>query len=90
MQIKTIEHSPFPRLKSVKSTRLILNKAEWNALVKAQKIIAKVTDLVFNHLKTPAMGDTFSLGDIDFDLEDTITHLEYLIESHGNEGLKID
>ena len=93
MKIKTIEHSPLPQFKSVKTTRLILNKQEWNTLVKAQKIVIQAEDMIFEYLKyliPEKANNTFSLSDIDFDLSDNIRTLKYFIEEHGKDGIKIE
>lgn len=97
MQIKTIEHSPFPKLESIKTTNLVLTQAERKALVKAVEILDRAEDMVFNHLWEIYNPDqdkgTFGLSDLDNGLSNYFTsryYVEELLEDSWKDGLRLD
>lgn len=95
MHIRKIQHSPFPVLRSVITTRLIFNKTELKALSKAKKILADAEEFVFEHLasKEEKANSTVTLSDIDYDLSSRFHgqyHIADLLEDHYPDGLKID
>ena len=92
MKIVKIEHSPMPQWTSVVSTRLQFNKAEWNTLVRAKKILdAAETKLAKYYIKQYGLSDDTALSDVDFDLSQLLPYhyIDELLDQHGYEGLRL-
>ena len=100
MRIATVQHSPFPSIKSIQTVRLILNNTEWNAVCRARDVLQAAEARVTDYFRAKPWvqeqyGDRASdvgLGDIDFDLRRIFygAELDEFLEAHGTEGLKID
>jgi len=93
MEIKTVEHSPFPQIKSIKSTRLIFNKSERKCLARAHQILEKAENMVLDYVKNEwDWPDNFTLSDIDFDLAEYFHgqyHIHDLLTDSFQEGLNV-
>ena len=94
MRIKTIEHSPAPKLISVKSTQLVFSKTEISTLKRTISILSEAEEKVTNYFKTAERGiwpDNFCLSDICPYISNLLYPyaMEELFDNMTHDGLKL-